>query len=68
MEDEVAMVVDGVYPLSFILYLLFFVLGGATSQIGQNDHTNLGFSSLRQENQARPLRSETARGGAGSGT
>ncbi|EJK48737.1 hypothetical protein THAOC_32440, partial [Thalassiosira oceanica] len=27
-----------------------------TSQISQNDHTNLGFSSLRQENQALSLR------------
>ncbi|EJK77190.1 hypothetical protein THAOC_00995, partial [Thalassiosira oceanica] len=46
---------------------LFFVVGGATSRIGRNDHTNLGFSSLRQERQTRPLRSEATRGGAGSG-
>ncbi|EJK70400.1 hypothetical protein THAOC_08244, partial [Thalassiosira oceanica] len=39
---------------------------GATSRIGRNDHTNLGFSSLHQERQTRPLRSEAARGGAGS--
>ncbi|EJK53565.1 hypothetical protein THAOC_26974, partial [Thalassiosira oceanica] len=40
---------------------------GYTSRIGRNDHTNLGFSSLRQERQTRSLRSEAARGSAGSG-
>ncbi|EJK69566.1 hypothetical protein THAOC_09160 [Thalassiosira oceanica] len=55
--------------ISFILYLLFFDCSSLCSRRGyiRSDHTNLGFSSLRQERQTRSLRSEAARGSAGSG-
>ncbi|EJK70166.1 hypothetical protein THAOC_08497, partial [Thalassiosira oceanica] len=44
-------------------------LGEATSQIGWNDHTNLASAhSAKNVSQTRPLRSEDARGGAGSDT